>query len=352
MSLDDVSVLVTGGTGSFGRAFVETVLLRYPRMKRLVVFSRDELKQFEMSCRYGRDAFPCIRYFLGDIRDESRLRRALEGVDVVIHAAALKQVPAAEYNPFECIKTNVLGAQNLIEACLDSRVQHVVALSTDKAAAPINLYGATKLCSDKLFVAANNIRGTRSIRFSVVRYGNVMGSRGSVVPFFLSKKSGGVLPITHPEMTRFNILLNEGVELVLWAIENALGGEIFVPKIPSFRVVDLALALGPDCRQEMIGIRPGEKIHEEMITESDGFNTVDLGRYYAIIPVAAGLGPAEYCRLKGGTPVKPGFSYNSGTNPSFLGIDQLRELVALLTVRPAPVGSHQLALGEPGFRPD
>jgi UDP-N-acetylglucosamine 4,6-dehydratase (inverting) len=337
MSLDGESVLITGGTGSFGRAFVETALLRYPRMKRLVIFSRDELKQFEMSCRFGSDSFPCIRYFLGDIRDESRLRRALEGVDVVIHAAALKQVPAAEYNPFECIKTNVLGAQNLIEACLDSGVQRVIALSTDKAAAPINLYGATKLCSDKLFVAANNIRGARSIRFSVVRYGNVFGSRGSVVPVFLSRKPGGILPITHPDMTRFNILLNEGVGLVLWALENSLGGEIFVPKIPSFRVVDLALALGPDCRHEIIGIRPGEKIHEELITEVDSFNTVDLGLYYAIIPLTSGRGLADYCRLKGGTPVKPGFSYNSGTNPLFLGVEELRGLVASLNVTSAPV---------------
>jgi UDP-N-acetylglucosamine 4,6-dehydratase (inverting) len=336
MSLDGVSVLITGGTGSFGKAFVETALSRYPRIKRLVIFSRDELKQLEMSCRYGRDAFPSVRFFLGDIRDGARLRRALEGVDVVIHAAALKQVTAAEYNPFECIKTNVWGAQNLIEACLDSGVQRVIALSTDKAAAPINLYGATKLCSDKLFVAANNIRGTRSIRFCVVRYGNVMGSRGSVVPLFLSRKAGGVLPITHPDMTRFNILLSEGVELVLWALENTLGGEIFIPKIPSFRVVDLALALAPDCRQEITGIRPGEKIHEEMITESDSFNTVDLGRFYAIVSPGVGMSSADYCRIKGSIPVKPGFSYNSGTNPWFLGIDQLRVLVASLNVELQP----------------
>lgn len=339
--LSEASVLITGGTGSFGRAFVETMLLRYPRLKRLVVFSRDELKQYEMASRFGRDTNRCIRYFLGDVRDESRLRRALEGVDVVIHAAALKQVPAAEYNPFECIRTNVLGAQNLIEACLDSGVQRVIALSTDKAAAPINLYGATKLCSDKLFVAANNIRGARSIRFSVVRYGNVMGSRGSVVPFFLSRKASGVLPITHPDMTRFNILLEEGVEMVLWALENALGGEIFVPKIPSFRVIDLAAALGPDCRQEVIGIRPGEKIHEEMITESDSFHTVDLGRYYAIVPSSGGISREDYCRLKGGVQVRPGFSYNSGSNDTFLGIEQLRTLVASLRASGASDEFHR-----------
>jgi len=328
--LDNASILITGGTGSFGRAFVGTVLARYPRLKRLVVFSRDEWKQYDMQAQLGGTTHRNLRFFLGDVRDERRVRRALEGVDIVIHAAALKQVPAAEYNPFECIKTNVLGAQNLIEACLDAGVQRVVALSTDKAAAPINLYGATKLCSDKLFVAANNIRGARSVRFSVVRYGNVMGSRGSVVPFFLSRRSSGVLPITHPEMTRFNILLHEGVDMVLWALDHALGGEIFVPKIPSFRVVDLATAIAPECRQEVVGIRPGEKIHEEMITESDSFNTVDLGRYFAILPPSAGIPAEEYCRRQGGAPVSPGFSYSSAGNAAFLGVDQLRAIVASL----------------------
>ena len=325
--LNNKSVLVTGGTGSFGKAFIRTVLERYPDIKRLVVYSRDELKQFEMQQIFPRSEYPALRYFLGDVRDEARLRRALEGIDVVVHAAALKQVPAAEYNPFECIKTNVLGAQNLIEACLDSRVERVVALSTDKAAAPINLYGATKLCSDKLFVAANNVKGTRDIRFSVVRYGNVMGSRGSVIPFFMARKDSGELPITDMRMTRFNISLQEGVEMVLWSIENAAGGEVLVPKIPSYRIGDVATAVAPDAEQKVIGIRPGEKIHEEMITASDSFNTVDMGDYYVILPVSADYTLEEYCRHNGGAPVEPGFAYNSGTNPDFLTVEQIRELI-------------------------
>ena len=325
--INNKSVLITGGTGSFGKAFVKTVLERYPTIKRLVVFSRDELKQFEMAQQFPDEKYSGIRYFIGDIRDESRLRRALEGIDIVIHAAALKQVPAAEYNPFECIKTNVLGAQNLIEACLDTGVQRVVALSTDKAAAPINLYGATKLCSDKLFVAANNIKGHRGIRFSVVRYGNVMGSRGSVIPFFLEKRSSGVLPITDPAMTRFNISLQEGVDMVLWSLENAWGGEILVPKIPSYRITDVANAIGPECTHPVIGVRPGEKIHEEMITSSDSFNTVDLGRYYAILPSGGGYSIVDYCAKTGAKPVKPGFSYDSGSNAQFLTVDELRKLI-------------------------
>ena len=325
--LNDKSVLVTGGTGSFGKAFVREALKRYPGIRRLVIYSRDELKQFEMAQLFPASEYPGIRYFIGDVRDEARLRRALEGIDVVVHAAALKQVPAAEYNPFECIKTNVLGAQNLIEACLDSKVSRVVALSTDKAAAPINLYGATKLCSDKLFVAANNIQGDRGIRFSVVRYGNVMGSRGSVIPFFMDKKKTGVLPITDERMTRFNISLQEGVEMVLWSIENALGGEILVPKIPSYRIGDVATAIAPECRQEVVGIRPGEKIHEEMITASDSFNTVDMGDYFAILPVAAAYSVEEYCAERGGKPVEPGFAYDSGSNPDFLSVEQIRALV-------------------------
>ncbi len=325
--LNDQSILITGGTGSFGKAFVKTVLARYPNIKRFVVFSRDELKQFEMEQAFSASAYPGIRYFIGDVRDFSRLKRALEGIDTVIHAAALKQVPAAEYNPFEAIKTNVLGAQNVIEACFDTGVRRVVALSTDKAAAPINLYGATKLCSDKLFTAANNIRGHRDIRFAVVRYGNVMGSRGSVIPFFLEKRKTGVLPITDPAMTRFNISLQEGVDMVLWALENAHGGEIFVPKIPSYRITDVAQAIGPDCEHPVVGIRPGEKIHEEMITASDSFNTVDLDRYFAILPMAAKYGRAQYCERNGCQPVEPGFSYNSGNNPDFLTVEQLRELI-------------------------
>ncbi len=321
------SVLITGGTGSFGRAFVRTVLNRYPSIRRLVVFSRDELKQYEMSQEFSSRQYPGIRYFLGDVRDCARLRQALEGVDTVVHAAALKQVPTAEYNPFEFIKTNIIGAENLIQAALESGVERVVALSTDKAAAPINLYGATKLCSDKLFTAANNIRGSRNIRFSVVRYGNVLGSRGSVVPFFLEKRKTGVLPITDPEMTRFSISLQQGVEMVLWALNTADGGEIFVPKIPSYRILDVAQAIAPNCRHEIVGIRPGEKIHEEMITSSDSFNTVDLGRYFAILPQSAHYSQAEYCSSHSATPVPDGFAYNSGTNPDFLSIEQIRDLI-------------------------
>ena len=325
---DNKSILVTGGTGSFGRAFVRTVLSKYPGVRRLVVYSRDELKQLEMSQDLSTDRYKALRYFIGDVRDEDRLRRALEGIDTVVHAAALKQVPAAEYNPFECIKTNVLGAQNMIEACLDSGVRNVVALSTDKAAAPINLYGATKLCSDKLFTAANNITGSRDLRLSVVRYGNVMGSRGSVMPFFLAQRASGFFPITDPAMTRFNISLDEGVEMVLWALENAVGGEIFVPKIPSYRILDLAEAIGPECEVRVVGIRPGEKIHEEMITASDSLNTVDLGPYYAILPSAADHLPENYAEKRGGTRVEPGFAYNSGTNPDFLTVDDLRGLIS------------------------
>lgn len=324
---DIKSILITGGTGSFGKAFVRTVLRQYPQLERVVVYSRDELKQFEMAESQTAEERRRIRYFIGDIRDEPRLRRALEGIDLVVHAAALKQVPAAEYNPFECIKTNVLGAQNLIEACLDSGVRRVVALSTDKAAAPINLYGATKLCSDKLFTAANNIRGDRDLRFSVVRYGNVMGSRGSVIPYFLERRAAGEFPITDAAMTRFNITLQEGVDMVLWAIEQAAGGEIFVPKIPSYRILDVAEAIGPECKVKIIGIRPGEKIHEEMITASDSLNTVDLGAYYAILPSAGEYSPEAYIRQRQGRLVEPGFAYNSGTNDHFLTVEELRTLI-------------------------
>jgi UDP-N-acetylglucosamine 4,6-dehydratase (inverting) len=325
--LNGKSILITGGTGSFGKAFVKTILSCYPGVRRLVVFSRDELKQFEMAQAFPEKDHPALRYFIGDVRDYDRVRRALEGIDTVIHAAALKQVPAAEYNPFECIKTNILGAQNIIEACLDTGVRNVVALSTDKAAAPINLYGATKLCSDKLFTAANNIKGGRDLRFSVVRYGNVMGSRGSVIPFFLERRKTGVLPITDPGMTRFNISLQDGVDMVLWAIEHAAGGEIFVPKIPSYRVIDVAKAIGPDCDFPVIGIRPGEKIHEEMITDSDSFNTVDLGKYFAILPSAGQHSVESYCEAHGGKPVAQGYAYDSGSNPDFLTVDQIRQLI-------------------------
>jgi len=325
--LNGQSVLITGGTGSFGKAFVRLLLTRYPGLKRVVIFSRDELKQFEMMQEWDQEKYPTVRYFIGDIRDKDRLRRALEGIDVVIHAAALKQVPTAEYNPFEYIKTNIFGSQNLIEACLDSSVRKLIALSTDKAAAPINLYGATKLCSDKLFIAANNIKGNRDIVFSVVRYGNVMGSRGSVIPFFMECRKTGVLPITDPAMTRFNISLEEGVEIVLWAIQNSRGGEIFVPKIPSYRILDIANVIGPHCEHRVVGIRPGEKIHEEMITESDSFNTVDLGRYFAILPTAGGRTTDAYAKDMGGILVAPGFAYNSGTNHHFLTVEEIRYLI-------------------------
>lgn len=327
-SLNGKSVLITGGTGSFGKAMVKTVLKRFPDVRRLVIYSRDELKQFEMAQTFPESRYKALRYFIGDVRDERRLRRAMEGIDIVVHAAALKQVPAAEYNPFECIKTNVLGAQNVIEAALDSDVRQVVALSTDKAAAPINLYGATKLCSDKLFVAANNIRGPRDIRFSVVRYGNVMGSRGSVIPFFMERRTSGRLPITDPAMTRFNISLEGGVDMVLWSIFHATGGEILVPKIPSYRILDVAEAIAPECEIDHVGIRPGEKIHEEMITESDSLNTIDLGDYFAILPPGDPSKIEAYRGQHGGKVVEAGFCYNSGSNDHFLTVSELRDLIA------------------------
>ena len=327
MDLSKSSILITGGTGSFGKAFTRRILSAHPDIRRFIVYSRDELKQFEMSQEFSERDYPGLRYFIGDVRDVDRLKRAFEGIDIVVHAAALKQVPAAEYNPFECIKTNVMGAQNVIDGALAAGVKRVVALSTDKAAAPINLYGATKLCSDKLFISANNIKGNRDLRFSVVRYGNVMGSRGSVIPFFLARRKTGVLPITHPEMTRFNISLTEGVEMVLWAIDNAVGGELFVPKIPSYRVVDVAKAVGPECEHPIIGVRPGEKIHEEMITVSDSFNTVDLGKYYAILPPSGQASTTNYIKNHGGTPMERGFSYNSGNNDHFLSVEEIRTLI-------------------------
>ncbi|MCP9941940.1 UDP-N-acetylglucosamine 4,6-dehydratase (inverting) [Cyanobium sp. ATX 6E8] len=320
-------ILITGGTGSFGKAFIAETLKCYPKIERLVVYSRDELKQWELQQHYPERDFPQLRFFIGDVRNQERLRRALAGIDTVVHAAALKQVPAAEYNPIEFINTNVMGAENVVQACLDTDVRRVVALSTDKAAAPINLYGATKLCSDKLFIAANNIKGKRDLAFSVVRYGNVMGSRGSVIPFFLEKAKTGVLPITDPEMTRFNISLSEGVAMVLWALENSLGGELFVPKIPSYRITDVAEAIGPSCEKPITGIRPGEKIHEEMITASDSFTTVDLGAYYAILPSDGRVLQRYQEAGISSTAVPTGFAYNSGSNPEFLSVEQLRELI-------------------------
>ena len=320
-------ILITGGTGSFGKAFISETLHRFPEIKRLVVYSRDELKQWELQQLYPESQYPQLRFLLGDVRNRDRLKRALEGIDTVVHAAALKQVPAAEYNPIEFINTNVLGAENVVQACLDTGVKRVVALSTDKAAAPINVYGATKLCSDKLFIAANNIKGKRDLRFSVVRYGNVMGSRGSVIPFFLEKAKTGVLPITDPAMTRFNISLSEGVAMVVWAFENALGGEIFVPKIPSYRITDVAEAIGPNCEKPVTGIRPGEKVHEEMITSSDSFATIDLGAYYAILS-SDGRVQRQYQEASiSSEPVATGFAYNSGSNPEFLSVDQLQALI-------------------------
>ena len=325
--MDGATFLVTGGTGSFGQRFVSTLLERHD-IKRLVVYSRDELKQFEMAqSELFRDHGDRLRFFLGDVRDAARLSRAMEGVGTVVHAAALKQVPAGEYNPQEFVKTNILGAQNVIDAALENDVRRVVALSTDKAAAPINLYGATKLVSDKLFVSANNIKGLRDLRFSVVRYGNVMGSRGSVVPFFLSRAASGELPITDPSMTRFNISLDEGVDLVLWTLEHGRGGEILVPKIPSYRITDLAEAIAPSARHPVVGIRPGEKLHEEMITPSDSYSTVDLGPYYAILPSGDDARQQRYIEATGACPVAAGFTYNSGGNERFLDVEELRTLI-------------------------
>lgn len=327
LDLNGKSVLITGGTGSFGKKMVGIILERFPDIKRLVIYSRDELKQFEMAQTFSPQKYKALRYFIGDVRDAARLKRACHGIQYIIHTAALKQVPAAEYNPMECIKTNVNGAQNVIDAALDSGVEKVVALSTDKAAAPINLYGATKLCSDKLFVAANNMRGRPNLSFSIVRYGNVMGSRGSVIPFFMKKRKDGVLPITDERMTRFNISLEEGVDMVMYAMEHAWGGEIFVPKIPSYNVVDLAEAIAPECKKEVIGIRPGEKIHEEMITIADSYTTFDLGKYYAILPQVPVFDTNEYIKAFDAKAVPQGFCYNSGTNEEWLNPEQLRELI-------------------------
>jgi len=327
LDLNGKSLLITGGTGSLGKALTKHIIAKYPNIKRLVIFSRDEQKQFEMAQDYPTAQFPQIRFFIGDVRDFERLKRALRGIQYVIHAAAMKHVPIAEYNPMECVKTNIMGAENVINACLETEVENVVALSTDKAAAPINLYGATKLASDKLFVAANNIRGWNPIKFSVVRYGNVMGSNGSVIPFFMKKKKEGILPITDPNMTRFNISLQGGVDMVLHAMEHAWGGEIFVPKIPSYKLSELAIAIGPNCEHKVVGIRAGEKIHEEMITESDSYNTYDLGQYYAILPSTTNWSEAEFAKHFKATKVPERFCYNSGSNGEFLDASQIRALI-------------------------
>lgn len=327
LELAGKSVLITGGTGSLGKALTAHILKNHPEIKRLVIFSRDEQKQFEMAQEYPVEQYSQIRFFIGDVRDFERLKRALKSIDFVIHAAAMKHVPIAEYNPMECVKTNVLGAENVINACLETDVSRVVALSTDKAAAPINLYGATKLTSDKLFVAANNITGWNPIRFSVVRYGNVMGSNGSVIPFFLKKKKEGVLPITDPEMTRFNISLQGGVNMVMHALEHGWGGEIFVPKIPSYRITDVAEAIGPECNKPVVGIRPGEKIHEEMITASDSHYTYDLGKYFAILPSSHKWKLEDFMQKFEAKKVKPGFQYSSGENEEWETVKNLRELI-------------------------
>lgn len=325
--LNNKSVLITGGTGSFGKKFVETILRDYPNVKKIVIYSRDELKQFELKQKYPEKDYHQLRFFIGDVRDGERLKRACEGIDVIIHAAAIKQVDTAEYNPDECIKTNVHGAQNVINAALQTGVKHVVALSTDKACAPINLYGATKLTSDKLFTAANNISGSKDIRFSVVRYGNVMGSRGSVIPFFINKRDSGVkeLPITDMRMTRFNISLQAGVDLVMFAIGHHLGGEIFIPKIPSYHIVDVAKAIAPNLPQVEVGIWPGEKLHEEMITATDAMNTIDLGRYYAILPsVSFKHQREEYLEHHQAKLVPEGFHYSSDQNEEWETVESLR----------------------------
>lgn len=328
LDLNGKSILITGGTGSLGKELVSTILDKWPNVQRLVIYSRDEQKQFHMAQDYPSAIFPQLRFFIGDVRDRERMVRAFEGIDYVIHAAAMKHVHIAEYNPDECVKTNVGGAENVIQAAILANVKHVVALSTDKACAPINLYGATKLTSDKLFVAANNIRGKHDIKFSVVRYGNVMGSNGSVIPFFIQKKKeGNILPITVESMTRFNISLKGGVDMVLHALDTAWGGEIFIPKIPSYKITDVAMAVGPNCEHKVIGIRPGEKIHEEMITSSDSFFTYDLGKYYAIIPQMPMWKTEEFVKAFNAVIVPEGFAYTSGNNSDWETVESLRALI-------------------------
>ncbi len=325
--LNGKSILITGGTGSLGKELVKIIIQKWPDIKRLVIYSRDEQKQFQMAQEFSDIDYPFLRYFIGDVRDLDRLKRAFIGIDYVIHAAAMKHVHIAEYNPDECVKTNIGGAENVIKAALESSVSKVVALSTDKACSPINLYGATKLTSDKLFIAANNIRGKRDINFSVVRYGNVLGSNGSVVPFFIRNAPKGVLTITDERMTRFNITLKGGVDMVLHALENAWGGEIFVPKIPSYRITDIANAIAPGAIKKIVGIRPGEKIHEEMISMSDSFTTYDLGKYYVILPQKPVFNLQNFVEKFNAISVPQNFAYNSGDNEEFETIQSLRDLI-------------------------
>ncbi|HMO18043.1 MAG TPA: UDP-N-acetylglucosamine 4,6-dehydratase (inverting) [Oligoflexia bacterium] len=325
--LHEKSILITGGTGSFGKALTEYLLKNCPTIKRLVIFSRDEQKQFEMSQIYPSEKFPQIRFFIGDVRDRDRLKRAFNNIDFVIHAAAMKHVHIAEYNPDECVKTNIGGAENVIHSALSAKVSRVVALSTDKACSPVNLYGATKLASDKLFIAANTFKGKEQVRFSVVRYGNVLGSNGSVIPFFLKKKKEGILPITNSQMTRFNITLTAGVKMVLLALEQALGGELFVPKIPSYKILDVAEAIGPECEKPVIGTRPGEKIHEEMISPSDSFNTYDFGNYYIIYPGGNDRKFSDHISSFEAKKVPEGFNYRSDNNTQWETVDSLRNLI-------------------------
>lgn len=327
MTLENKSILITGGTGSLGKALTKHIFENFPKIKKLIILSRDEQKQFQMAQEFPESKYPQIRFFLGDVRDQERLVRAFQDVDIVIHAAAMKHVHLAEYNPDECIKTNIGGAQNVIHAALQTKVENVVALSTDKACAPINLYGATKLTSDKLFVAANNIKGNNPIKFSVVRYGNVMGSNGSVIPFFMKKRSEGKLPITDATMTRFNISLQGGVDMVMHAMQHAWGGEIFIPKIPSYKILDVAAAVAPECKIEIIGIRPGEKIHEEMITSSDSYNTYDLGKYYTILPSVPHFNIEDFIADFNAVKVPEGFNYNSGDNTEWDDVETLKELI-------------------------
>lgn len=325
--LSKKSILITGGTGTLGKALTRNILSDYPDVNKVAIFSRDEQKQYQMAQEFPESKYPQIRFYIGDVRDLDRLKRAFEGIDYVIHAAAMKHVPIAEYNPNECVKTNVGGAENVISAALERGVNRVIALSTDKACAPVNLYGATKLTSDKLFIAANNIKGKNPIRFSVVRYGNVMGSNGSVIPFFLKKSKGGVLPITDPAMTRFNITIESGVKMVLYALENAFGGEVFVPKIPSYLITDVAKAICSSCETEIIGVRPGEKMHEEMISSSDSIYTYDMGDYYAILPPKPKFDLNDFIRKFNAKKVAQGFSYNSKDNSEWLSVDELRTLI-------------------------